>query len=89
MLIPAAEDSASEDESDADDSETPSIASEDDHSTTHSLTPRPEGYPSAAAVRKAKAAARSADLTVDATNGLAESNRSPGLPGSPRPSGPA
>jgi RalA-binding protein 1 len=88
QLTPAAEDSASEGDSEADESETPSIASDDDRSTTHSLTPRPEGYPSAAAVRKAKAAARAANLSVDASNAAADAHRSPGLPGSPRPSGP-
>jgi hypothetical protein len=89
LLMPAVEDEASESESDADESETPSLASEDDHSTAHYLTPRPDGYPSAAAVRKAKADARTADSSVDALRGINEPPASPGLPGSPRTTGPA
>ncbi|OCF44834.1 hypothetical protein I317_01323 [Kwoniella heveanensis CBS 569] len=89
-----AEDSDAETSNDDLDSDLHSMPSSDDLSLSNSLNARPiaaENYPSAAAARKAKAAAR--DLAVETANGHgakdptsgSSQNRTPGLAPSPRP----
>ncbi|WVW78221.1 hypothetical protein I302_100172 [Kwoniella bestiolae CBS 10118] len=107
-LDPSTEDSASEISNEDIDSDLHSIPSSDNLSNfshTANLTPRAqavpssgENYPSAAAVRKAKAASRAQErgLAVETTNGISVGNgnggsdsgsgsRTPGLPVSPKP----
>ncbi|WVQ69491.1 uncharacterized protein L199_007710 [Kwoniella botswanensis] len=106
-LDPSTEDSASEISNEDIDSDLHSVPSSDNLSSfsnpSAKLTPRAqqtipssgENYPSAAAVRKAKAASRAQErgLAVGTTNGIlpdSESgselgNRTPGLPVSPKP----
>lgn len=98
LIVPAQEDSASEAETDDVDYEDASAHSEDTHSLHHdNTTPRQQAYPSAAAVRRAKASAKAAErgLSVNppyASNSGSDTSRSPsktgGLPASPRPGSP-
>ncbi|WVQ79853.1 hypothetical protein IAT38_001953 [Cryptococcus sp. DSM 104549] len=102
LLDPTNEDSSSEMSADDFDGEFQSITSSDNVSIVPSTTtPRAEAYPSAAAVRKAKAAARGLEVQTNANLGATGaagarltgnseassrgSGRTPGLPVSPRP----
>ncbi|WVQ98272.1 hypothetical protein IAU59_005395 [Kwoniella sp. CBS 9459] len=93
-LDPAAEDSDAETSNDDLDSDIHSVPSSDNLSLSNSLNTRPvltDNYPSAAAARQAKAAARG--LAVETANGQSSKDqlsgssqiRTPGLPPSPRP----